>query len=299
MPTRKNPIYPVALFLGNGINCVEKKIEWKTLIDNLMQYADVNKEVDKSDKPFPLLYEEIVLASAAKGAKTEDQIKQFIAKEMTEMAPNDVHQKVVDKAFPQIITTNYDHTLEKTIGLDKITWNCNEQVERKYNIFRLNQTAHSNIWHIHGDADAFQSITLGYEQYSGQLQRMRGYIATGTGDTYKKKYTPLIRAIQKNQPLPGASWLNLFFTHQVHILGFSLDLMEIDLWWLLSYRARAFYLEKFIPQITPVYYYYPEALEKTLSTRLSLMKSFGVRLRTSATKGKSYYLEFVEQITVD
>lgn len=294
----KNTNYPTALFLGNGINCVEKNVEWKTLIDNLILYADVKKEIDISGKPFPLLYEEIVLTSAAQGARTENDIKRFIAHEMMDMAPNAVHQKIVEKSFPEIITTNYDHTLEKTVGLEKIKWDCNEQPERKYNIFRFNQTESGRIWHIHGDADAFQSITLGYEQYSGQLQRMRGYIATGTGDTYKKTYPPLIRALHKSQPLPGQSWLNLFFTHQVHVLGLSLDFVEIDLWWLLSYRSRAFHLEKIAPRITPVYYYYPKALEKALTTRLSLMKSFGVQLCSRPAINRNFYLEILDSLHI-
>ena len=37
------------------------------------------------------------------------------------------------------------------------------------------------------------------------------------------------------------SWLNLFFTHDIYIVGLTLDPCEIDIWWLLTYRAYLYY----------------------------------------------------------
>ena len=37
------------------------------------------------------------------------------------------------------------------------------------------------------------------------------------------------------------SWINLMFTHDIHIVGLTLDVCEIDLWWLLTYRAQLFH----------------------------------------------------------
>ncbi len=36
----------------------------------------------------------------------------------------------------------------------------------------------------------------------------------------------------------GASWVDLFFTTDVHILGLGLGVVEMHLWWVLTYRAR-------------------------------------------------------------
>ena len=35
--------------------------------------------------------------------------------------------------------------------------------------------------------------------------------------------------------------MNLFFTHDIYIVGLQLDTNEIDLWWLLTYRAYLYY----------------------------------------------------------
>ena len=35
--------------------------------------------------------------------------------------------------------------------------------------------------------------------------------------------------------------MNLFFTHDIYIVGLRLDTNEIDLWWLLTYRAYLYY----------------------------------------------------------
>ena len=37
------------------------------------------------------------------------------------------------------------------------------------------------------------------------------------------------------------SWIDLFFTHDIYIVGLKLDTNEIDLWWLLTYRAYLYY----------------------------------------------------------
>lgn len=37
------------------------------------------------------------------------------------------------------------------------------------------------------------------------------------------------------------SWVDLFFTHDIYILALTLDTNEIDLWWLLTYRAFLYY----------------------------------------------------------
>jgi len=296
MPAPSRKKYPLALFVGNGVHCVDKGVEWHMLLRNLVAFLHLQQEVDITAKPFPLFYEEIVLAAAAKSKINESEVKRYIASEMDNMTPNEIHHLVAQKSFAEIITTNYDRTLESACGLTGIQWNAGVQSERKYNIFRFNRSGATRIWHIHGDVGAIQSITLGYDHYSGQLQRMRGYIATGTGEAYQKQYPPLIRLLKQQKAVPDESWLQFFFTHEIHMIGFSFDFVEIDLWWLLSYRARAFHLEGALSQLSPIYYYYPQSLEHKLATRLSLMKSFGVRCVAYPLAGKGYYLEILQRL---
>src|SRR5690606_20341177 len=36
----------------------------------------------------------------------------------------------------------------------------------------------------------------------------------------------------------NSSWIELFFTSNIHVIGFTFDFCEIDLWWVLNKRAR-------------------------------------------------------------
>ena len=40
------------------------------------------------------------------------------------------------------------------------------------------------------------------------------------------------------------SWIDLFFTTNVHIIGFGLDYSEQDIWWILNKRKRYMYENK-------------------------------------------------------
>lgn len=52
----------------------------------------------------------------------------------------------------------------------------------------------------------------------------------------KIKKTILDKIKAKNQVIE--SWIDLFFICDVHIIGLSLEYAEIDLWWILNYRAK-------------------------------------------------------------
>src|SRR5690606_31986714 len=94
-------------------------------------------------------------------------------------------------------------------------------------------------WHIHGDCNNPSSINLGYEHYCGQLQKMRDYVVNGTNYTSETVYKePLIKRLSQQKKLNLQSWIDLFFTTDILILGLSLDIVEIVIWWVLIYRAR-------------------------------------------------------------
>jgi hypothetical protein len=132
--------------------------------------------------------------------------------------------------FKNILTTNYDYTLES--AGDYQAFNCSAKNETKYSIHRRQCAGESSIWHIHGEERTAGSILLGYEHYAAYIQQMRNYV-NGTdekNDTISNQVT-----LSTNNAI---SWIDLFFTKDIFILGLGLDYTEIDLWWLLTYRAR-------------------------------------------------------------
>ena len=47
----------VVLLVGNGINNIEEKYTWDDLTDKIIEIAGASGQIDKTNKPFPLLYE--------------------------------------------------------------------------------------------------------------------------------------------------------------------------------------------------------------------------------------------------
>lgn len=79
---------------------------------------------------------------------------------------------------------------------------------------------------------------MGYDQYCGGLSKMDDWVK----GSYKIDNKP-IKAIHSRFPNTAhkdtiKSWIDLFFTSNVHIIGYSMPFDEIDLWWLLDKRKR-------------------------------------------------------------
>lgn len=80
---------------------------------------------------------------------------------------------------------------------------------------------------------------MGYDQYCGELSKMDDWVK----GSYKIIANEPIKAIHSRFPNTAhddtiKSWIDLFFTSNVHIIGYSMPFDEIDLWWLLDKRKR-------------------------------------------------------------
>jgi len=264
------------LLIGNGVNNVTTDYSWDAMIDDLIVFTGTQTLVRKSkDKPFPLLYEEILAHALKRALRSENEVKRFIAERLHTFQPNDVHQHLVSLSSQDILTTNYDHCLEHTLGHSALRENNDGVVQEKsYSLFRVAHCGAKRIWHIHGDYSHPRSIALGYEHYSGYLQHMRSYIATGTGKAYKREFAPLQKRIQ-NGSVEVYSWLDSFLTKDVLIIGLTLNYCEIHLWWLLTYRARL--TNQGNSRIrNSVTFFIPDIYTANTRDRLELMKSLGV-----------------------
>lgn len=286
------------LLLGNGLNNIEDGYTWTDLVKDLVNDTGVKKlvNVDKN-KPFPLLYEEIYLNAARENGMKERSIKELICSKIREMKPNILHQKIMRMQFENILTTNYDHNLERASG-NEPTKMENQGIikEGKYSLFRVNQIGKTTLWHIHGECNSPSSITLGYDQYSGCLQKIRNYVVTGTDRTYKLKFASLLMRFKKNE-IHFDSWIDYFFKKDIYIMGLKLDFVEMHLWWLLTIRAR-WKLERKINLKNKITYFYPGKYETDIKHKLELLRSVEVLpVKMGNTDDEKYYLDVLRRIS--
>lgn len=285
-----------AILLGNGLNRVSSSYSWENLIDDLIRISRNANSIDIAGKPFPLLYEEIYLNEARKSHLKEMRLKSHIARLVSRFKPSPLHNDVLGLGLEHILTTNYDYTLESCIGSKVTSQNLSYIKETRYSLFRCQKIERTHFWHIHGESRTPASITLGYEQYAGYLQQMRNYVVTGI-DYKNKKISSFIERI-KERDRQLYSWVDLFFTGDIYILGLSLDFVEMHLWWLLTFRARQMY-EKRMAIKNTITYLFPLHEKPQLKSRLSLLETTGVKLKAIEVKGKNwidYYQKALQYI---
>ena len=239
----------MVLFIGNDINNVQNNSSnsWEKLLKKIIEKYKSKTEVGKS-KPFPLIYEELYLELLKDGKlKNELTLKTEIANTLSAIKPNEIHKMLVELDCNNYITTNYDYALQQALLKGKTTRNLKNEglvYEKKFSVFRHNTIGEKKFWHIHGEKNAPLSINLGFEHYGGQLQHLRDYVVSGV--KYKTKESaiiPLYKRLKEND-VKNISWVDLFYTEEVHILGLGLGFEETDLWWLITNRARFKYEKK-------------------------------------------------------
>jgi hypothetical protein len=286
------------LLLGNGINNIRQDYRWADIIDHLIDFIGASGQIETDNKPFPLLYEQIYVEAVKNRNIKEAGIKEFIAREILKLAPTEIHQEIVRSGVENILTTNYDLTLESVLTKDTAQLQNDGIVrENVFSIFRHHAIENIKFWHIHGDANYPGSITLGYEHYSGYLQQMRNYVATGTGTSYKIKFDPLTKRL-KSKLDENHSWLDFFFTKDIYIIGLTLDFIEIHLWWLLTFRQRA-NLTRRLPLHNKIIYFYPSTYGRQIKNKLDLMRSSGVipySVNFEDANREKYYKEVLKKL---
>ena len=301
------------LLIGNGINNIEQEYTWNNLIDDLIESTGAAGQIDKENKPFPLLYEQIYADAIKKRNYTESEIKKIIARIMLKLEPNEIHKEIINLRCSDILTTNYDFTLEKLLTDDIHSLSNSSEVvqEKKYSLFRHYNVNNLNIWHINGDAKTPNSIALGFEHYSGHIQKMRDYVENEA--SYENRKFEALKEKLKTGNIEYFSWLDHFFTKDIYILGLALDFFEIHLWWLFTYRYRAKTEEK-IPITNKIVYFYPSPyinkerkrektnLYETLKSRINLMDSIDIQpysVKYDEIEKHKYYKSIIEIIKND
>jgi hypothetical protein len=227
-----------SLLIGNGINRVTNHdASWEHVLNALVPGAPSGQALEHiKHKPFALVYEEILLTRLSNDKSVDEPaMKSQIARLVGGLHFNDFHRRVMDSALRHVITTNYDYGFEKAARQDYPRSHLMR--ESKYSVFRRRAVGDKFVWHIHGEVEAPTTITLGYDQYSGYLQKLRTY---ATADRESKNGSPFKMGNMDFDHVPGTvySWLDVFLRDDIHIVGLGLDYTEIDLWWAVTYKAR-------------------------------------------------------------
>ena len=244
----------MAVFLlGNGINLLEGAApDWTGLVNRVRERLQISEPFCHGEREtsMTLGFERFALNAMRSDALLRDKhIKHAIQRELNacgvpaDWAKRDtLHRWLLGQNVTDILTTNYDYLLECAAAPDFRPRHTT--TETAYSLRRRQQVSVDGqprrIWHIHGELRTPRSICLGFEQYMGALQRIRSYLTESVPNGFR-----LGRILAGDEDETAAeNWCHLFFTQDVHIIGFGLDYSETDIWWLLNYRARAMLTEE-------------------------------------------------------
>ena len=238
-----------SIMLGNGLNrCIVDNISWSNLLLDIANefHVTVNGEIS-----FPMQFE--VLANQILNSpqyQGEDIYlclkKNIITKLQSMVVPKELPHSEFAKLSNTLLTTNYDYLIEKSLDADfciKDITKCPKDNNNRYNLRNLTRVSGTNVYHVHGDITSAKSICLGYEHYAGTLQHLRSSMTTIKQNNPNK--TPEIVRTLTDDKYVIDIWAEKFFTDDVHIVGLGLTQSEIDIWWLLTYRASLYYSNRY------------------------------------------------------
>lgn len=232
-----------SILIGNGLNrCLPNGISWGNLLQDIANKYGV---VHNPKISFPMEFENIVNQILQKeqycnkGDLIYTELKTEIIDLIDLLDDNEsvLHRKFMNLPVKSVFTTNYDYLLEKSTDINfskSIYYRRNIIGNNKYNLNQKIHVVNKDFYHIHGEMWYPKSICLGYEHYSGTLQYLRTALSSKQNDI------PRIALALSNDTSVNA-WAEKFFTDNIYIVGLGLSDSEIDLWWLLTYRAYLYY----------------------------------------------------------
>ena len=282
------------ILFGNGINRISDNAEtWDDLLDKI---KGVN-QFSNGNLPNTMVYERIFMEKhdPNKNQKNDElEIKNSIAGAMQSQKPNEIFELLALVDADNYLTTNYDYAFEKSLGItpEKLSTEDIYSLRRKRKYTLSNGTKY--LWNIHGEIDQPKSIMLGLDHYCGSVSKIDAYVKGNykhTVDGISQDIKPMLTKL-KNESYCFTSWVDLFFSSNVHIIGLSLDYSETDIWWLLNKRAR-FAADGLINNKV---YFYTNCIDKE---KKGLLKSFNVEVvMTQAVKSdyKSMYRSAISKM---
>lgn len=235
------------IIFGNGINRLsDKNISWGHLLDVIKGSRKFNDAL----LPNTMIYERIILERPDTHDDVlydEFEVKKEISELMKSIEPTEIYSELFKLNVQNYLTTNYDYAfLDSIKDLKEVVLPIQEySTEDVYSIRRLKRIPNTNqhtkyLWQIHGEIRKPATIMLGLDHYCGSIGKIDSYIKGWYRYVHEGKTIeePSIENKFKNNSFNNSSWVELFFTSNIHIIGFTLDYSEIDLWWIINKRAR-------------------------------------------------------------
>lgn len=236
-----------SIFFGNGINRLSpENTSWSDLLNELKE----SRLFDNDNLPNTMIYERIVLEKPNKHPdilNDEFETKLKIADLMSDTKPHQVYIDLYKIKAENYLTTNYDYAFINSLQeLNEVNFPLHEySSEDVYSIRRLKRISNTrqtkkHFWQIHGEIRKPATIMLGLDHYCGEIGKIDSYIKGNYRYTENKetKIEPSIADKLRKKNFRDLSWIDLFFNSNIHIIGFSFDYSEIDLWWIINKRAR-------------------------------------------------------------
>ncbi|MBQ0780904.1 MAG: SIR2 family protein [Thalassolituus oleivorans] len=221
------------ILLGNGPNRLSKSsISWGDVLNDLMRQTP-HLKAESHDKPFPLLFEQIAIHMERTNKGNDGSLKNIIGKKVSTLTPNAVHHRLLKLGVNNVLTTNYDYTLEKAAVAEGLNIFQHNATEKKYSLFRKRTLNNGiNVWHMHGEADSPRSITLGYGHYTSYISSLWQHtMGHGTSDFIQGNSTV-------GKPPHPIAWIDVFLKNNLFIVGLGLGFEEVDLWWAITHKER-------------------------------------------------------------
>ncbi|MCE1197653.1 MAG: SIR2 family protein [Marinilabiliales bacterium] len=235
------------IFFGNGINRLSpKNISWSNLLNDLKE----SRTFDNDNLPNTMIYERIILEKPTKSLdilNDEFATKRKIADLMSKISAHQTYIDLYNINAQNYLTTNYDYAFIKSLQeLKEVNFQIHEySSEDVYSIRRLKRISNvkeskKHFWQIHGEIRKPATLMLGLDHYCGEIGKIDNYIKGTYRYTENKETITEISLPEKlrDNKFNGSSWIELFFNSNIHIIGFSFDYAEIDLWWIINKRAR-------------------------------------------------------------
>lgn len=239
------------ILFGNGLNYLsDNHVGWEELLKKI-------KGIDSFENTFlpnTMIYERALLSrchyESDKSSKNvrniESDLKSEIANLLMKQKGNSIYNELSNLNIDNYITTNYDYAFEDSIKLSDKVGTVHYDNEKIYSIrrhkeFSLSASARKiTLWHMHGELNNIKSIQLGLDHYCGGLSKMDSYIKGSyvIDKVHQTKASSMSDKLSGIKPRDNESWIEHFFFSNLHIIGFSLDYSEVDIWWLLNKRAR-------------------------------------------------------------
>ena len=288
------------LLVGNSPNQVNGRgRSWGELLSSLRGFAGLDPD-DKAhnSKPFPLHFEEIRNRYLiGEPGRSDLDVVEKVSNLFKDLMPNDIHRELMALPFSDVLTTNYDDCLERSVSSLAKPSNFGIN-ERNYSLFRRVTSGQRHIWHIRGEVLRPRSIVLGQDRYVESCSRMRRYMdGEGISFTGRDPVKAVFKVGAAVDPNVVHSWVDLFLTRDVHIVGFGMDYTEADIWYLLSYRARKHRSKGkwvgIMAETNVTFHMFVDASKTAEMQRHDLQKrevleSFGVKVVKYSLQGSSY-----------